>query len=324
MGSEALTYAERRSLGYGTAHERLAKESLGNFGDCQLTLQPAIQPVCTPWGVVFSKEAILEYLLYQKKNLKLRMKVREELYTIERAEAAERLVHEGQIKLSEFEQQNSLGTSDEMVKAATVKVAEETKRLKQQILISGGLNSKVNRMRVKDMKAFWGTDTTPLARPTPSILQERLKESDTCPVTGKKLRLRDLIPMNLTKASSDPTANYMDAITGDVFSNRSRLVCLRPTGAVMLFKTYKRLVEPVGTYDGHKVSQVKRYETNTHVSRIDKKDVIHLQSGGTGYVAHDGEAIRASRYTLLGLGAGMTDLRGQHSGSGTKSGLVLL
>lgn len=77
----------------------------------------------------------------------------------------------------------------------------------------------------------------------------------------------------------------------------------------MLYETYKKLVEPDGTYDGFK---------------INKTDIIVLQRGGTGYAAHDGEMIKASKHTFLGLGSGMTDLRGQHSGSGTKSGLVLL
>merc|ERR1711972_199515 len=72
MGSEALTYSEKRSLGYGTAYERLGKDSIGNFDDCQLTLQPAIDPVCTPQGIIYSKEAILTYLIHQHKRNKIK------------------------------------------------------------------------------------------------------------------------------------------------------------------------------------------------------------------------------------------------------------
>ncbi len=42
MGSEALTYHERRALGFGTRKERFGKETMGNYDDCVLTLQPAI------------------------------------------------------------------------------------------------------------------------------------------------------------------------------------------------------------------------------------------------------------------------------------------
>ena len=79
MGAEALTYHERRALGYGTVKERLGKvsrggggtkgwwrpsilpclsrtlslsislrpqDSLGNYYDCRLTLQPVVVSVC--------------------------------------------------------------------------------------------------------------------------------------------------------------------------------------------------------------------------------------------------------------------------------------
>lgn len=78
-GSETMTYAERRALGYGTAHERLGKDSLGNFDDCRLTLQPAIDPVCTPEGIIYSKEAILEALVHQKKEIKRKTAAWEEM-----------------------------------------------------------------------------------------------------------------------------------------------------------------------------------------------------------------------------------------------------
>ncbi|KXZ41849.1 hypothetical protein GPECTOR_262g667 [Gonium pectorale] len=41
MGSESLSYAERKALGFGTVKERLGKDSLGNYDDCCLTLMEA-------------------------------------------------------------------------------------------------------------------------------------------------------------------------------------------------------------------------------------------------------------------------------------------
>ena len=40
MGSENLTHAERQALGYGTAKERLGKDSIKDFDACSLCLQP--------------------------------------------------------------------------------------------------------------------------------------------------------------------------------------------------------------------------------------------------------------------------------------------
>jgi hypothetical protein len=42
MGAEALTYHERKALGYGSLKERLGKDAQGNYYDCCLTLQPAV------------------------------------------------------------------------------------------------------------------------------------------------------------------------------------------------------------------------------------------------------------------------------------------
>lgn len=53
-----------------TAPLLCVQDSLGNFNDCCLTLQPVKDPVITPAGFLFSKEAILENLLQQKKTIK--------------------------------------------------------------------------------------------------------------------------------------------------------------------------------------------------------------------------------------------------------------
>jgi len=52
--------------------------------------------------------------------------------------------------------------------------------------------------------------------------------------------------------------------------------------------------------------------------------LIELQKGGTGYIDHDRKTAMGLKHTHLGIGTGMTDLRGQHAGSSVKSGLVLL
>jgi nitric oxide synthase-interacting protein len=73
MGAESLSYHERKAMGIGTFKERMGKDSHGNYYDCSLTLQPAIDPVVTPAGYVYSREAILENLLAQKKAIRRKL-----------------------------------------------------------------------------------------------------------------------------------------------------------------------------------------------------------------------------------------------------------
>jgi hypothetical protein len=73
MGAESLSYHERKAMGIGTFKERLGKDSQGNYYDCCLTLQTAVDPVVTPGGYIYSREAILENLLAQKKAIKRKM-----------------------------------------------------------------------------------------------------------------------------------------------------------------------------------------------------------------------------------------------------------
>lgn len=42
----------------------------------------------------------------------------------------------------------------------------------------------------------------------------------------------------------------MDPVTKDTFTNKSRLVCLKPTGDVLLEETYNKLVKPEGNFNG--------------------------------------------------------------------------
>jgi len=104
MGSEALTYHERKGLGWGTVKERLGKDSQSQYYECCLTLQPAAvrpgapaqrswgpqratagaagryapsaaahaaraqRPVATEHGHIFDKEALLSYYVGQRKE----------------------------------------------------------------------------------------------------------------------------------------------------------------------------------------------------------------------------------------------------------------
>ena len=83
-------------------------------------------------------------------------------------------------------------------------------------------------------------------------------------------------------------------------------VCLH-AGDVLLEETYKKCVKPEGRYDGVVVKE---------------RDVVKLETGGTGFAAHDGDKTQSQKFWALGPGSGKADLRGQHQGGPSRAGLV--
>merc|ERR1712217_545321 len=181
---------------------------------------------------------------------------------------------EKQVKLREFEQINNSRMNNCKFKTISEKIFKDTKRLKKtsQITVNGGLNNEVNQDRIKDVNLFWSVISNPEAETSHSLPQ--VKKKKTCPITGKKLNFKNLTPLKFTVT---PISNknmkkiYMDPLTKDIFTNRSRLICVRPTGDVMLYEVYKNCVEPFGLFRGYRFN------------RILNTDIIELQKGGTGY-----------------------------------------
>lgn len=78
----------------------------------------------------------------------------------------------------------------------------------------------------------------------------------------------------------------------------------------MLAETYKTCVAPSGQYNDTKIKP--------------KKDAIVLKRGGTGFSLHDGKELQADKYWALGPGSGKADLRGQHQGPRSATGLIFM
>lgn len=76
------------------------------------------------------------------------------------------------------------------------------------------------------MKAFWLPSKTPEA----TKAAERPQMDTSCPATGKKVKLKDLIHVNFTLVPEGEDGYAMDPVTKDTFTNASRLALLKPTG----------------------------------------------------------------------------------------------
>ncbi|KAG8140178.1 hypothetical protein E2320_002891 [Naja naja] len=98
------TYHEKKkdtaASGYGTQNVRLSKDAVKDFDCCCLSLQPCKDPVVTSDGYLYEKEAILEYILHQKKEIARQMKAYEKQKNEKKAEMAElsKAAKESQVK----------------------------------------------------------------------------------------------------------------------------------------------------------------------------------------------------------------------------------
>ena len=79
---------------------------------------------------------------------------------------------------------------------------------------------------LQEMKAFWMPSKTPEAQ----RLLEKPDMNTYCPASGKKLRLKDLIPIRFTRCAEDEEGFAKDPVTKDTFTNANRLVVLKCTG----------------------------------------------------------------------------------------------
>ncbi|KAK9800268.1 hypothetical protein WJX73_010818 [Symbiochloris irregularis] len=306
MGSEAQTYRERSALGFGTVRERLGKDAVGNFYDCRLTLQAAVDPVCTPDGYLYSKEAIVENLAAQKKATKRKLAVYLQQQEEIQQKATERAAVAEQTQLLAFDRQNHMGASTASARNLSTAIQEEAEAmLTDKRVVSTDVAIQENKEKMKEMKAFWVPSKTPEAR----ALVEQPDAQTRCPASGRPLRFKDLIAVNFSKPPPDQndSAWAVDPISKDGLTNAHKLVVLKPTGDVMQRDSYDSCVKPDGVYNGFKIRP---------------KDVVELRRGGTGFALHDGQSTQASKFFALGPGSGRQDLRGQHQGARSAGGLV--
>lgn len=298
-GSEQLTHAERKALGYGTVKERLGRETVKDFDACALTLVEARDAVCTRSGVVYDRAAILESLASQREGIERKLRAWERAREEEAREEEEREAKRRKTALEAFHAENHVGGS-----SIGGSVGDDAARADEGAYsgASSRQATELNVKRLETLDAFWRVNGG-----VRDDLKHEVQKPDTdtrCPATLEKLRMKDLITIKWTKVRPGESGKYMCPITFKTFTNASIIVVLKPTGDAMSEEGYKTTVEKDGSYNG--------------VS-IRPKDVIKLQRGGTGF-AGSGTQVESKAEFALGIGGG-GDLRGQNRGSQSKFGL---
>ena len=343
---------ERRALGHGTRSERLGRDSLSNFYDCRLTLSPAVDPVVTPSGFLFSKEAILKNLLEQKRTRKRALEEWERDREQRSAAQEEAKRRAGEAEARAFERAVNSGGgggvgSAAVAAAAAAAAAGNDTNDSHNNLIVGSSTISANRERGLTVKAAWGTSAGAVAAAEASAkaaaeLREeaRLSESEKpdtscrCPASGAKLRLKDLVPVRFyrlgdkegdeegeegkeeaAKRREADAAAALSAAGGNnyAFDPVTRDPLTNATPVVVLLPS------------GCAMSEAS-YKTcvlaDGNIWRGKKvTGTVELQGGGTGFVAHDGKAAQAASHFSLGAGSGRADVRGQLAAGGSRFGL---
>ncbi|XP_049999493.1 nitric oxide synthase-interacting protein-like isoform X2 [Alexandromys fortis] len=244
------TYQEKKkdteASGYGTQKVRLNRDAVKDFDCCCLSLQPCRDPVVTPDGYLYEREAILAYILHQKKKIAWQMKgyekqraaLREEQRQLQRAAAQDRA-------RSFLEKQAAILSqplNPFMPKAASLPNAGD-----EQPGPSAGPPGKD-----KDtiLPSFWVPSLTPEAKAT-----KREKPLDD------SLDRVGLLPRG---------ERYVCAVTRDGLSNATPCAVLRPSGAVVTLECVEKLIR-------------KDMVDPVNGDTLTERDIIVLQRGGTGF-----------------------------------------
>lgn len=258
------TYHEKRkdtaASGYGTQRLRLGRDAVKDFDCCCLSLQPCRDPVVTPDGFLYEREAILQYLLQQRAELVRQRKAYERQRAQQRREQEQRSQAGAEAALRGFLQAES---------PLAPRGADEPTPGP-----SGTLPS------------FWIPSLTPEAG------AERLRKPERavrCPMSGRRLRAADLVPVRFCAAEPGLSRlqllgrreRYVCAVSRDVLSNATPCAVLRPSGAVVTLECVERLIR-------------KEMRDPLSGEPLTEADIIVLQRGGTGF-AGSGTCLEAKK-----------------------------
>lgn len=261
------TYHEKKkdtaASGYGTQSIRLGKDAIKDFDCCCLSLQPCKDPVVTPDGFLYEKQAILEYILHQKTEIAKKMKAYEKQKQVLKSSGQSESKSAEKEKVEKFKSSESNIVSKPINPFSKEEAAADTSG---QVCVAGSS---------KNLPSFWIPSLTPEAKPT---LLKKPSKTVLCPMSGRPIKMNELIPVHFTPL--DPSLErvkllsrqerYVCAVTRDVLGNSVPCAVLGPSGAVVTQECVEKLI---------------RVDMLDPVSgeRLTDRDIIFLQRGGTGF-----------------------------------------
>lgn len=300
---------ERADAGYSvTKKDVLGSECFLPFGHCCLSLKAPKDPVATPDGHIYDREFILEYLLTRKLELQAEAKKYEDQESKKARKLDAEKQKESMQEILDFEKlDQGLLSGDYRHKRALEKADEvvfgapdddKAKRRKKGELLT------VNKAEFA-ASSFWASQNTQSAAPAP------LKKVDTtvkCPMSGKKLRVKDLIPVKFEITDQKMMDRggekgvFCCAVSKHPITHQ-KAVCIKPSGIVVMESVLKTMVykDMVCPITGKKLKG--------------KEDILTLVAGGTGF-SHHNETEAKSFSSIRSFGGDNRSLQGHLPAAG--------
>ncbi|KAF4753183.1 hypothetical protein FOZ62_017861 [Perkinsus olseni] len=277
-----ITSDERRKCGFGQVTERIGAESQLPFGMCCISLRPAKEPMASPTtGYIYDKSTVVEYLV------KERARIKEEMALYEQQEASKKAFED--LKEQQKDAKRAQKFQSTMSELGRQSEPSSVSMNKDEAARSVGVPIPWEHKSEARAKSFWAAEEMP-------EFQKECKKPESlvpgCPMTGKKLRLKDLVPVKFELTNdakgkdTDYAGMYCCAVSKKPITHQ-RCVLLRPSGVVIIEKVFDELVK--NTEDPRCPVTGKKLDL--------KKDVIRLQPGGTGFCSHN--KVEVSRDAFL-------------------------
>eukprot|EP00578_Thalassiosira_sp_NH16_P026547 CAMPEP_0181087220 /NCGR_PEP_ID=MMETSP1071-20121207/6159_1 /TAXON_ID=35127 /ORGANISM="Thalassiosira sp., Strain NH16" /LENGTH=319 /DNA_ID=CAMNT_0023169099 /DNA_START=109 /DNA_END=1069 /DNA_ORIENTATION=+ len=296
-GHNPLTYAETKRLkssGYGTQSTRLTTVSQLPFGHCALNISP-IDPtgdaVATPSGHIYSREAIVQYLLTKNGELKKRRGEYERL----RLEVENRRVEweEGERRRT----QDRFVRKDQGAMSSALVLRNDDNDATTTPAVQGGprqLPPGTTGQNSLKQVSYWLATSQPQhargGRGAPSsgdfdyeseigALPPAPPERPPSPMSGEPLKLKQLIPLHLVREGMEGGRNGDGGGTGRILCAVSHktittqpTIVIKNTGQVMLKSVYEELAKP-------------EMRCPVTAKKFREKDVLELIKGKSGFAA---------------------------------------
>ncbi|KAM7386247.1 hypothetical protein PAMA_009063 [Pampus argenteus] len=277
------TYHEKKkdtaASGYGTQSIRLGKDAIKDFDCCCLSLQPCQDPVLTPDGYLYEKQAILEYILHQKTETAKKMKAYEKQKQAQKSNSRIESKTEERERVERFKtRENSIVSKPiNPFTSGQNKGSEKgrTENSSAESSSAAGVSSAASSSQ--SLPSFWIPSLTPEAKPT---LLKKPSKAVLCPMSGRPIKMNELITVRFTPL--DPSLDrvalltrqdrYVCAVTRDALGNSVPCAVLRHSGTVVTQECVEKLIKKdmIDPVTGDKLSD---------------RDIIPLQRGGTGFAA---------------------------------------
>ena len=88
LGGHNTADGNHVSFGWGSESRTLDGDAMKEIDACSLSLQPCVEPVVTPSGILYDKQVVVEYILSRKKELERELRAWESQEAGQKAEAA--------------------------------------------------------------------------------------------------------------------------------------------------------------------------------------------------------------------------------------------